>query len=375
MIGPVASTPTFDALHQMVSLLADVEHVSPGAPFYDRLAEAACRMAGMRRAIIFLYDDEERRVRGVGAHGLDLASFDDLQVTARTVPIALRALTDDIVVEAGPRVRRDIPPELVERFGAQHVACSPMSAGGQWFGVVLVDRDDPRPLSDGEREALYLLGKLAALAAAARLATRQQEQTRRLAERIDLARDVHDTIVQRLFGVSLALAGDGGLDAEDRQRCAEEVERALHELRDVVQRPLARVSRPDAPGFEDELGRLVARGEADGGPAVRVERDGQVPTSLDAVAASVLREAVRNVRKHAQASEIVVRVGVDGDAFRLEIVNDGVDGSPSASAAVTSTGLGLRLAAFEALGAGGLVEFGRVEEDTWRVRLTAPLPS
>lgn len=374
MIPPVASTPTYDALHQMVSLLADVEHVSPGAPFYDRLADAACRLAGMRRAIIFLYDDEERRVRGVGAHGLDLASFDDLQVTARTVPIALRALTDDIVVEAGPRVRRDIPPELVERFGAQHVACSPMSAGGQWFGVVLVDRDDPRPLNDGEREALYLLGKLAALAAAARLATRQQEQTRRLAERIDLARDVHDTIIQRLFGVSLALAGDGGLDAEDRQRCAEEVERALHELRDVVQRPLARVSRPDAPGFEDELGRLIARGEDDSAADVVVERDGEVPATLDALAASVLREAIRNVRKHAEAREIVVRVGVEGAAFRLEIVNDGVDRASSGSV-MPSTGLGLRLAAFEALGAGGLVEFGRVEEDTWRVRLTAPLPS
>ncbi|MTD44263.1 GAF domain-containing protein [Conexibacter sp. W3-3-2] len=369
MMGDVTSTPTVDALHQMVSLLADVEHVSPGAPFYDRLAEAACRMAGMHRAIIFLYDDEERRVRSVGAHGIEASAFADLQVTARTVPIALRALSDDAVVEAGPQVERDIPPELVERFNAEHVACSPMSAGGKWFGVVLVDRKDPHPLQAQEREALFLLGKLAALAAAARLATRQQEQTRRLAERIDLARDVHDHAIQRLFGVSLALAGDGPLDAEDRARCAAEVETALQELRDVVQRPLARVTRPDAPGFQDELGRLVAR---EAGPAVTVEQDGPVPAALDALAASVLREAVRNVRKHARASTVVVRVGAHGDAFRLEVVNDGV---PDATPTVPSTGLGLRLAAFEALGAGGLVEFGRAEESTWRVRLTAPLPS
>jgi len=372
MIRPVTTMPTVDALHQMVSLLADVDQVAPGAPFYDRLATAACRMAGMRRAIIFLYDDEERRVRGVGAHGLQLQAFDDLRVTARTVPIALRALTDDTVVEAGPQVERDIPPELVERFGAQHVACSPMSAGGQWFGVVLVDRADPRPLSDAEREALFLLGKLAALAAAARLATRRQEETRRLADRIDLARDVHDTTIQRLFGVSLALAGDGPLHEDDRRRCAEEVETALGELRDVVQRPLARVSRSDAPGFEDELGRLLAR---DGGAQVVVQRDGEVPPALDAVAASVLREAVRNARKHATPTRLVVCVGLEGDAFRLEVRNDGVAASPAARAGVASTGLGLRLAAFEALGAGGLVEFGRVEEDTWRVRLTAPLPS
>jgi len=374
MMGDVTTTPAVDALHQMVSLLADVDHVSPGAPFYDRLAEAACRMAGMRRAMIFLYDDEERRVRGVGAHGLDLSAFEDLQVTARTVPIALRALSDDTVVEAGTHVERDIPPELVERFNAEHVACSPMSAGGQWFGVVLVDRKDPRPLSPAEREALFLLGKLAALAAAARLATRQQEQTRRLAERIDLARDVHDHTIQRLFGVSLALAGDGALEADDRARCAAEVELALEELRDVVQRPLARVSRPDAPGFEDELGRLQAR---ETGPVVTVEQDGPVPPALDALAASVLREAVRNARKHATATALSVRVSATGDAFRLEVVNDGVapGPTPAEQVGVATTGLGLRLAAFEALGAGGLVEFGRAEEGTWRVRLTAPLPS
>jgi len=373
MIATVMNPPTVDALHQMVSLLADVEKVSPRAPFYDRLAEAACSMAGMRRAIIFLYDDEERRVRGVGGHNIDVSVYEDLQVTARTVPLALRALTDDAVVEAGPHVEQAIPVELVERFDAQHVACSPMSAGGRWFGVVLVDRADPRPLGDGEREALFLLGKFAALAAAARLATRQQEHTRRLAERIDLARDVHESAIQRLFGVSLALAGDGGLDAEDRARCAAEVERALGELRDAMQRPLAREAREDAPGFEDELGRLLAR---ESGPAVTVERSGPVPAALDALAASVLREAARNVRKHAAARTVLVRVGADHDTFRLEIVNDGVEddgGSVGVGAGATSTGLGLRLAAFEALGAGGLVEFGRGEEGTWRVRLTAPL--
>lgn len=367
-------TPTVDALHQMVSLLADVDHAAPGAPFYDRLAEAACRLAGMRRALIFLYDDQAGRVRAVGAHGIDVGAFDDLRVTARTVPIALRALTDDAVVEAGPHVRRDIPPELVERFAAQHVAASPMSAGGQWYGVVLVDRDDPRPLSDSEREGLFLLGKLAALASAARFATRQQEQTRRLAERIDLARDLHEHAIQRLFGVSLALAGDGPLDQEDRARCAEEVERALTDLRDVVQRPLRREAQEHAPGFEDELGRLLER---TGGPVVRVDRSGPVPPALDALAASVLREAVRNARKHAHPRTLTVRVGSDADTFRLEVVNDGVaDGAGAAQRAGAATaGLGLRLAAFEALGVGGLMDFGRGEEGTWHVRLTASLPS
>ena len=57
-----------------------------------------------------------------------------------------------------------------------------------------------------------------------------------------------------------------------------------------------------------------------------------------------------------------------GGAFALEIINDGVPGQPRSR----SAGMGLRLAAFEALEQGGVVDFGRLPEDRWRVRLTVP---
>ena len=52
----------------------------------------------------------------------------------------------------------------------------------------------------------------------------------------------------------------------------------------------------------------------------------------------------------------------------IEVVNDGVSGRPAAR-----TGMGLRLAALEALQVGGIVEFGEREPGTWRVRLAVPL--
>ena len=58
----------------------------------------------------------------------------------------------------------------------------------------------------------------------------------------------------------------------------------------------------------------------------------------------------------------------DADTFTLEVLNDGV--RPGARGA----GMGLRLAAFEALQHGGVVEFGATEEGGWRVRLVVPLP-
>jgi hypothetical protein len=52
--------------------------------------------------------------------------------------------------------------------------------------------------------------------------------------------------------------------------------------------------------------------------------------------------------------------------FVLEITNDGVQkhGEPA--------GMGLRLAGFEALQAGGLLEFGSRDGDRWQVRLVVP---
>ena len=363
----MSRVPAVDALHHMVALLGDADRVSPGAPFYDRIADAACQLAGMERALVFLYDDDARRVRAVGSHDVDPAVFGDRQVTIRTAAIAERALREDRVIEAGEDVGQDIPQDLAEHFDVRRLACVPMSAGGRMFGVLLVEPSEPGPLSEANREALWMLGKITALAAATRMATREHERSRVLAERIDLAREVHDHAIQRLFGVALALAGEGELPDEDRARCAEEVERALAELRDAVQRPLAREGRPDNPGFEDELGRLVQSSR----PArVEVTRDGAVPPELDGLASSVLREAVRNARKHAQATHLRIDIARDGATFRLDVVNDGVlDGTP----AHRGTGLGLRLAAFEALSVGGLVEFGPRGTGEWRVRLTAPL--
>jgi hypothetical protein len=52
----------------------------------------------------------------------------------------------------------------------------------------------------------------------------------------------------------------------------------------------------------------------------------------------------------------------------MEVCNDGVTGRRSA----TMSGMGLRLAAIEALQVGGLVEFGERGPGTWRVRLAVP---
>lgn len=69
-------------------------------------------------------------------------------------------------------------------------------------------------------------------------------RARELEGRIDFALEIHDRAVQRLFGISLALSGDGELNAGTRERCSAELQAALHDLRDAVQLPLGRRSPP-----------------------------------------------------------------------------------------------------------------------------------
>ena len=61
-----------------------------------------------------------------------------------------------------------------------------------------------------------------------------------------------------------------------------------------------------------------------------------------------------------------MRVGHVEGAFVLEVVNDGVGG------ARRRAGMGLRLAALEALQLNGVVEFGEREPASWQVRLVVP---
>jgi signal transduction histidine kinase len=94
-----------------------------------------------------------------------------------------------------------------------------------------------------------------------------------------------------------------------------------------------------------------------------------VPETHEALAQSVLAEAIRNVRKHANASEVLVRTRLGNGTFALEVFNDGVD---AGRVHESGMGMGLRLAAFEALQVGGIVEFGPRGGDGWQVRLVVP---
>ena len=370
-----ASTPSgrsavgVEALELFVEVLSQSESTTPsGDAVYDRLCEAVCRLAQMRRAIIFRYEPSRRRVRAAGAYGLDLEQFAEAHVTVESAPIAAQALREDRVIEIAGDVSEQFPSEYAGLFPEPvRLVCAPMAAAGRAVGVILADRLMPAAeLDDADRYLLWTLGKAAALASVARIVAKQAETARQLEQRIDLAREIHEGVIQRLFGVSMALDGEGALPFEARRRCASETQAALVDLRTALQRPLGRTPRATQTTFAAEVKRL-ARMHPELGLTLEQGAGDEVPAALEPLAQSVLAEAVRNVHKHANPTTVQVRVSRHDGTFVLEVANDGVNGRQR-----HHPGMGLRLAALEALHSGGVIEFGEREPGTWKVRLVVP---
>jgi signal transduction histidine kinase len=363
---PPALFAGVEPLEVFVELLADLDTDTSSTEFYDRICEAICRLTSMRRAAIFMADAGRRRVRAVGSHGTSFSQLATLRPTLVNTPIAQRALLEDNVVVVSDRIEQAVPSEYAQLLGITTLVCTPLSAAGRAYGVICADRGGGRfELSDGERHLLWTLGKTAALVATARNATRQQERTRRRGERLELAREIHERVMQRLFGVSLALGAAQELDPTERERCRVELQEAVGDLRRALERPLAPLPPETGTTLADELERLRA---APGAPLhISWPEDVTVPADLEPLAQSVLTEALRNVAKHAAAARVDVVILRDADTFTLEVRNDGArtDGRDA--------GMGLRLAAFEALQQRGVLEFGPTGEEGWRVRLVVPL--
>jgi signal transduction histidine kinase len=363
-----ASAVHIEVLEVMSDLLLGVGEGSPPDAFFSSLCEAICRLTSMRRAVLFRYDNARRRVRAVGAHGIELERFADIFVTIDSVPVARRALVEDRILEVvGAADFNNVPPFVRELLEGVRMVCTPMAAAGRYVGVVLSEREAAVPeMDEDERHLLWTLGKAIAMASVAREVTAYDEQSRQLKQRIDLAREIHEGVVQRLFGVSLALSREELLDAESQRRCALEVQTALADLRTALTRPLGHTSRPTTVTFAEELERVRAVY-----PDLEIAVEGgapeDVPASLEALAQSVLVEAVRNARKHADATLVGVSLRNDGGTFVLEVRNDGAHLHNGGRG-----GVGLRLATLEALQYDGVLEYGESEPGSWQVRLVVP---
>jgi glucose-6-phosphate-specific signal transduction histidine kinase len=181
----------------------------------------------------------------------------------------------------------------------------------------------------------------------------------------DVAKWLHDEVVQRLSSVVAALGSEGRLTPADQARCTAELEVALAALGLLLN---DKVEPPPQRRFRTVVEAVRAASVAPEGRAVelRLRGDAEVSSRTGELIADFVAESLRNVSKHAEAHAIVLTVTVGEQAVCIDAFNDGV----ARASGVRGAGIGLRLLAARALDHGGFVSTRSADPDGWLTTLT-----
>lgn len=296
-------------------------------------------------------------------------------LTGRRIPVSgstSGAVYLDSVPRRVPVLAYDLPDGPPGGFGPALVL--PLGRGSSISGVLLAIRTPDGPAFDQRQfDVVASFADQAALAldrAASQSARRQVEV---LADRDRIARDLHDSVIQRLFAIGLAL--------QSTQRRATSTEVAdrlgghIDQLHDVIQDIRTAIfdlqgGPGDTAGLRRRLHAIVTELTADTTVHTTIRMVGPldvVPDALADHATSVVREAVSNVVRHARARELSVSVSVDDDLV-IDVSDDGT------GIAATVARSGLHNLAHRAASAGGTFSCVRKAAGGTQLLWGAPLP-
>jgi signal transduction histidine kinase len=222
-------------------------------------------------------------------------------------------------------------------------------------------RDRVAELRKADRQLSELTGRALAL---------------REAERRSIARDLHDGVGQALTAMRIeaqlleerstseAVSASARRLRETADACIDEVRRAVERLR---------------PGVLDDLGLEVAlerhietlREHADLDVRLRVRLDGRLGPEVENACFRIVQEALTNVLRHADASEVDLSIELRGSAIEIEVTDDGQGIDPE-----QPSGIGLESMRERAELLGGTFRLERGSRGGTRVvaRLPASLP-
>lgn len=216
----------------------------------------------------------------------------------------------------------------------------PLRAADTVAGVLVALRSaDEQPFSDKQLDMMAAFADQAALAWRLATAQRQMREVEILTDRDRIARDLHDHVIQQLFAVGLTLQG-----AAPRARVPavrESIYSSIDDLQEIIQEIRSAIfdlhAGPSrATGLRHRLDKVIDQLAI---PALHttVQYTGPlsvVDTVLANHAEAVLREAVSNAVRHANATSLAINVSVEDDV-RVEVVDDGV----GISGDITESGL------------------------------------
>lgn len=222
--------------------------------------------------------------------------------------------------------------EAVVQAGFKQIACVPLFSGEQLMGVMSLFTRSSVPFEDRSTEMLAAVGTWAGLAIEN---ARLHVNSRRLAvleERNRIGMDLHDGIIQSIYGVGLSLEGTKLLIDEDTASAKEKIDAAIAGLNQTIRDLRAYILdlRPRQLGNEGLISgakRLIAEYRANTFSEVLFsapDSDMKELTQGQSLALfHICQEALANAAKHAKAKNVRVTLWTTDERALMEIHDDG----------------------------------------------------
>lgn len=323
--------------NQDLALLNDVASALTSSLELDEILNKTLALvmnyAGVEAGEIFLVEEDRQTLRLVLHRGQAAEAFwgrNRFQIGEGVIGLVAQGrqpfLTDNIAKDS--RFLR----ESVVRAGFRSMVCVPLVSGENLMGVLSVFRRGSGTLEARSVELLTAVGRWAGLAIEN---ARLHSHSRRLAvleERERIGMDLHDGIIQSIFGIGLSLENISHLVDEDPAGARAGIQRAIDGLNQTIRdlRAFILDLRPrqlQGEGLLDGIRRLVAefRTNTLAEASLNAERASLKGLSQEGAMALFLicQEALSNVARHAEARHVEIVLWSTPERVLMEVRDDG----------------------------------------------------
>ncbi|MGH3389590.1 MAG: GAF domain-containing protein [Actinomadura sp.] len=195
--------------------------------------------------------------------------------------------------------------------------------------IVIMNASGGAVFNDSAQRLLEAFAGQAAVALELADRRRDAEWLTLLEDRDRIAKDLHDTVIQRLFATAMTLMS--AIKIVPNRDIAVRVQRAVDDLDDTIRQIRSTIfalqALPEDASLRGRLHAMVdtAAEQLGFAPSVRLDGllDTVVPEDVGEHLLAVVREALSNVARHARAGEAAVAIDV-GDQLELRVEDDGV---------------------------------------------------
>jgi signal transduction histidine kinase len=336
-------------LHSLTAQLKRLQEVSvlnsdrPLSDLLDDIVLQAQQLLGSDGGVLFRYDAGRDLLRPEAAVGVSYDMVEALSLPIGKDPAGKAARERRPVATTDLRVSwNDDDDHLAAPpidWILDYAACTavPLMVESDLFGVIALYYREPRPFSKEDVSLAQSFGDQAALAIENARLREQMERSAVAAERLRLARDLHDSVTQSLFAASLqaeALRRKWRPASAETRRSLDDMQRlirgALAEMRTLLleMRPAALAQS----SLDNLLRHLVDATEARTRIPVKLSIADSPPMSPDVTIAfyRIAQEATNNVVRHSKARHAWVTLGCSDGLVKLVVGDDGCgfDSSP-----------------------------------------------